>query len=308
VFGVRTRGKAPNQGAAQENRRHGVLRRSFQHIDLEDGVERFVTVAEQSRGALVPGGRLSPDTLHTISVGAAEMPSIYQIQIQIQSIPGTGKANVSGVAPREAVRVAFNHFKANSYRVSASIKIDERDFRAHLVELRNSGSPQALTLASFIALCAATLAKPVQSQLTVMGDMSLDGTVVQVRNLAECMQVAFDAGAKRIPLPMSSVTDIATVLGELLGSFKQVFTLTQLMPCLKLWVWSSRISFSANYRAIPTNRSALQRVYTLPCRPLSSENFGRDNLCNFLIKKNVCLSNLLIPLPVLAQGETRLQN
>ncbi len=31
------------------------------------------------------------------------------------------------------------------------------------------------------------------------------GTFVQVRNLAECMRVAFDAGAKRIHLPMSSV-------------------------------------------------------------------------------------------------------
>jgi ATP-dependent Lon protease len=55
-------------------------------------------------------------------------------------------------------------------------------------------------LASFIAFCSAALGKPVQSQLAVMGDMSLGGTIVQVRNLAECMQVAFYAGAKRILL------------------------------------------------------------------------------------------------------------
>ena len=43
--------------------------------DLEDGVERFVTVPEQSGGgALVPVGRLNPGTLHTISMGASEMP------------------------------------------------------------------------------------------------------------------------------------------------------------------------------------------------------------------------------------------
>lgn len=83
--------------------------------------------------------------------------------------------------------------------------------------------PQALTLASFIALCSAALTKPVQSQLAVMGDMSLGGTVVQVRNLAECMQVAFDAGAKRILLPMSSVVDIATVPGELFAEFQTSF-------------------------------------------------------------------------------------
>ena len=193
----------------------------FSYIDLEDGVERFVTVPEQSGGALVPEGRLNPGTLHTISMGSSEMPGIYRLEIQ--SIPGTGKANVSGVAPREAVRVAFDYFKANSSRVSASIKPGERDFHTHLVELQNSGAPQALTLASFIALCSAALAKPVQSQLAVLGDMSLGGTIVQVRNLAECMQVAFDAGAKRILLPMSSVTDIATVPGELFAKFQTSF-------------------------------------------------------------------------------------
>ena len=36
---------------------------------------------------------------------------------------------------------------------------------------------------------------------------------MQVRHLAECLQVALDAGAKRILLPMSSVTDIASVPG-----------------------------------------------------------------------------------------------
>lgn len=193
----------------------------FSYIDLEDGVERFVTVPEQSGGALVPEGRLQPGTLHTISMGASEMPGIYRLEIQ--SIPGGGKVSVSGVAPREAVKVAFDYFKANSSRVSASIKPGERDFHTHLVELQNSGAPQVLTLASFIALCSAALAKPVQSQLAVLGDMSLGGTIVQVRNLAESMQVAFDAGAKRILLPMSSVTDIPSVPGELFAKFQTSF-------------------------------------------------------------------------------------
>ena len=53
--------------------------------------------------------------------------------------------------------------------------------------------------------------------------MSLGGTVVQVRNLAECMQVAFDAGAKRIVLPMSSVIDIPSIPGELFAKFQTSF-------------------------------------------------------------------------------------
>lgn len=52
-----------------------------------------------------------------------------------------------------------------------------------------------------------------------MGDMSLGGTVVQVRNLVDCLPAAFDAEAKRIFLPMSSVTDISSVPGELFANF-----------------------------------------------------------------------------------------
>lgn len=193
----------------------------FSYIDLEAGEERFVTVPEQSGGALIPEGRLNPGTLHTISLGDTEMPGTYRIEIQ--TIAGSGKVSASGLAPREAVKVAFDYFKANAGRVSASIKAGEHDFHLHLVELQRSGMPKALTLASFIALCSGALGKPVQSQMVIMGDMSLGGTVVQVRNLAESLQVAFDAGAKRILLPMSSVTDIATVPGELFAKFQTSF-------------------------------------------------------------------------------------
>ena len=193
----------------------------FSYIDLEDSQERFVSVPEQSSGALIPDGRLAPGALHTISMGTSEMPGIYRLEIQ--TIAGAGKVSASGAAPREPVRVAFDYFKANSSRVSASIKPSEHDFHLQLVELQNAGAPQSFTLASFIALCSAALGRPIQSQMAIMGDMSLGGTVVQVRNLAESLQVAFDAGAKKILLPMSSVGDIPSVPGELFAKFQTSF-------------------------------------------------------------------------------------
>ena len=193
----------------------------FSYIDLEDSQERFISVPEQSGGALISDGRLAPGTLHTISMGTAEMPGVFRIEIQ--NIAGSGKISASGAAPKEPVRVAFDFFKANTSRVSASIKPGEHDFHLQLVELQNVGTPQSLTLASYIALCSSALARPVQSQMAIMGDMSLGGSVVPVRNLAESMQVAFDAGAKKILLPMSSVIDIPTVPGELFAKFQTSF-------------------------------------------------------------------------------------
>ena len=193
----------------------------FSYIDLEDMQERFVAVPEQGGGGLIPEGRLQPGVLHTIAMGASEMPGVYRMEIQ--AIAGSGKLNVSGSLSREPVKIAFDYFKANAGRVSASIHPTERDYHLHMVELQNSGNPENLTLASFIALCSATLGKPLQAQLAVMGDMTLGGTISQARNLAESLQVAFDAGAKRILLPMSSVVDIPTVPGELFAKFQTSF-------------------------------------------------------------------------------------
>lgn len=193
----------------------------FSYIDLEDGQERFVSVPEQGGGGLIPEGRPNPGTLHTVSIGDKGMPGAYRLEIQ--SMAGGGKMSFSGGGSKEPIRIAFDYFKANANRVSASIKPSEHDFHLHLVELQNSGSPEALTLACFIVLCSAALGKPVQGQMVVLGDMSLGGTITQTRNLAESLQVAFDAGAKRILLPMSSVIDIPAVPGELFAKFQTSF-------------------------------------------------------------------------------------
>ncbi|MEZ4702703.1 MAG: hypothetical protein R2834_20385 [Rhodothermales bacterium] len=53
--------------------------------------------------------------------------------------------------------------------------------------------------------------------------MNLGGNIIPVKNQAESLQVAADAGAKRLLLPMSSVTDIPTIPGELFAMFQTSF-------------------------------------------------------------------------------------
>ena len=53
--------------------------------------------------------------------------------------------------------------------------------------------------------------------------MSIGGTINRVEELASTLQVAFDAGAKRILIPMSSAADIATVPSELFAKFQISF-------------------------------------------------------------------------------------
>jgi ATP-dependent Lon protease len=197
----------------------------FSYIDGETLEEHFVSVPEQGGGSLIPEGPLSPGTLHTVTVGSNGFLGLYRLELQVTG--GSGKLSISGVGSnqqsKESIKVAFDYFKANVSRVSASAKAIDHDYHLHIVELHNAGPSDALTMSSLVALCSGLMGKPLQSQMVVLGDMSLGGSIIPVESLAETLQVAFDVGAKRVLLPMSSVGDIPTVPGELFAKFQISF-------------------------------------------------------------------------------------
>ena len=197
----------------------------FSYIDQDTLEEKFISVPEQGGGSLIPDGPLSPGVMHTVATGGGGHLGLYRIETQVTA--GNGSLKTSGLgsnmAAKEAIKVGFDYFKANASRVSASIKAGDHDYHLHVVELHNTGPTLAMTLSAVVALCSGVLGKPLQSQLVVLGSMSLGGNIVAVENLAESLQVAFDAGAKRILLPMASVRDIPTIPGELFAKFQTSF-------------------------------------------------------------------------------------
>lgn len=197
----------------------------FSYTDQETMEERFISVPEQGGGSLIPEGTLSPGVLHTVATGSVGHLGLYRLETQVTD--GNGKITLSGLgsnsAAKEALRVGFDYFKANAAGVSASAKPGDHNYHLHLIELHNTGPTTAMTLTAFVALCSAVLGKSVQPSLVILGTMSLGGNIVPVENLAESLQVAFDAGAKRILLPMASVGDIATIPGELFAKFQTGF-------------------------------------------------------------------------------------
>jgi len=197
----------------------------FSYLDNETLEEHFISLPEQGGGSLIPDTPLKPGSLHTVGYGSSGFLGLYRLELQLMA--GTGKLSISGLGAssktKEPIKIAFDYFKANASRVTVSAKTLEHDYHIHVVELHNNGPSDSITIAAFVALCSGLLGKPVQRQLVVLGDMSLGGNVVPVQSLAETLQVAFDAGAKRTLIPMSSVSDIPTVPGELFAKFQTSF-------------------------------------------------------------------------------------
>lgn len=197
----------------------------FSYIDNDTLEEHFVTLPEQGGNSLIPDGLNKPGELYTIGVSGKGMPGLYRIELQVTK--GNGKLATSGLwnssYAREQVKIAFDYFKANASRISASAKVMDHDFHLHVVDLQNTGALSHMALPSLIAFASGLLGRSLQSQMVVLGDMSLGGTVDPVESIAECLQVAFDAGGKRVTLPMSSAMDIPTIPPELFTKFQTSF-------------------------------------------------------------------------------------
>lgn len=197
----------------------------FSYIDNDTLEEHFVSVKEQGGGGLIPEGPAKPGFLYTIGLSNKGMPGLYRLELQVTK--GSGKLATSGLwnssSAKEQVKIAFDYFKANASRISGGSKVLEHDFHLHVVELQNTGPLSHLALPSLVAFASGLLGRSVQSQMVVLGDMSLGGSVTPVESIAECLQVAFDAGAKKVALPMSSATDIPTIPVELFTKFQTSF-------------------------------------------------------------------------------------
>lgn len=197
----------------------------FSYIDNDTLEEHFVSVKEQGGGGLIPEDPAKPGFLYTIGLSNKGMPGLYRLELQVTK--GSGKLATSGLwnssSAKEQVKIAFDYFKANASRISGGSKVLEHDFHLHVVELQNTGPLSHLALPSLVAFASGLLGRSVQSQMVVLGDMSLGGSVTPVESIAECLQVAFDAGAKKVALPMSSAADIPTIPVELFTKFQTSF-------------------------------------------------------------------------------------
>lgn len=197
----------------------------FSYIDKETSEEKFVTVPEQGGGSLIPEGELRPGFLHTIGISTAANRGVYRIETQVMH--GSGKFTPFGFtangAAKESLRQALDFLKGNAQRLVGQSKVGESDIQLSVVELMNVGAPKALTLAGLVAMSSALTGKSVQSQMVVLGEMSLGGNVQKVDGLAETLQLALDAGARKVLLPMANAADIATVPPELFTKFQTAF-------------------------------------------------------------------------------------
>lgn len=198
---------------------------NFSYIDNETFEEFYVSIPEQGCGKLIPDGMCNPGQVYTVAQGKSGMLGVFRLESQM--MPGNGKFERSGLGSdgkcKEATNTAFNFLKANSKRISGSISTTTKDYIINYQDLQGIGMTDKLALATLIALSSIALGKPVSSNLAVLGEISIAGTLIKVDELANSLQVCLDSGAKKVLLPITLAADISTVPAELIGCFNLIF-------------------------------------------------------------------------------------
>lgn len=198
---------------------------NFSYIDNETLQEEFVPVPEQGGGKLIPDGMHKPGHLYTVARGKSGMIGVFKLETEMVS--GSGKFERTGVGTdreaKEALDTSFRYLKANSKNISGTITTTTKDYLMHIQDLNGIGMTDQLALASLVALCSAALNKPTVSNLGILGNLSIGGTIMKVEELANVLQVCLDSGAKKILLPITSAVDMGSVPPELMGKFNLIF-------------------------------------------------------------------------------------
>ena len=194
----------------------------FSYIDLEDGEERYVSTPENGGSALIPEGEMQAGSLYSIAHQPGE-GQIGLVRLDLQVMAGNGKFTHTGFGSGSAIsdelKEAVNYCRSNLSRITQASKFSESEMHMKATDINGIGTLQGLELAVFVSLVSGLTARPLQPQMCVLGSMSIGGTIIPTSDLAGALQIAADAGAKRILLPVADMMQYSKVPADLVSKF-----------------------------------------------------------------------------------------
>ena len=198
---------------------------SFSYLDKETGQETFVRVPELGGGSLISEGPLAPGSIYTIGTDANDNRlALFLLQAQVN--PGSGRiiplGNLSS-RMKEAIKTADAYLRANLKNLGITKDIDSYDFNLQAINLNQAKEGAETAVAFFISLVSSILEKPVLDRTVVLGEMSVQGLLLKVTSLPERMQLAVEAGAKRILIPSENKRDLPDVPDAILTAIQWQF-------------------------------------------------------------------------------------
>ena len=201
---------------------------AFAYSDRETGEQRLVGLPESGGGMLITGQPLPAGSAYTLgsdrSDPAARKLALFLIQTQVNS--GSGRVIPLGnLSPtmKEALKVAHAYLLGHLKDLGIDRDPRQYDFSVQAVNLNQAKEGSETAIGFFISLVSALLERPVDPTTVVVGEMSVQGLLQKVANLAERLELASDSGARRVLVPSENKRDLADVPDTVLDRLQPVF-------------------------------------------------------------------------------------
>lgn len=194
----------------------------FSYIDLEDGEEHFVATPENGGSALIPEGELQPGALYGIASQPGE-GKMGLVRLDLQVMSGNGKFTHtgfgSGSVVNDELKEAVNYCRSNLSRISQSVHFGENEMHMKATDINGLGTLSGLELCVFVSLVSGLTGRSLLPQMCVLGSMSIGGSIIPTADLPGALQIAHDAGARRILIPMADMVNFSKVPADLISKF-----------------------------------------------------------------------------------------
>jgi ATP-dependent Lon protease len=198
---------------------------NFSYIDRDTRSEQFVVPSESGGGLIITGESLPPGSVYTVGTDPSDLKlALFLVQTQVN--PGTGRiVPLGGLSPvmKEALKAADAYLKAHIKDLGIDREPRQYDFTIQALNLNQAKEGAETAIAFFISIVSALLEKPVDPHTIVIGEMSVRGLLRRVNSLPERLELAREAGAKRILIPSENKRDLAEVPDEVLNELEPVF-------------------------------------------------------------------------------------
>ena len=166
-----------------------------------------------------------PGSVYTVGSDLSDN-RLALLLLQTQMSPGSGRiiplGNLSS-RMKEAMKTAEAYLKANVHNLGIDHDLKAYDFTIQAINLNQAKEGAETAIAFFVSLVSSILGKPVLDRTVVLGEMSVQGILLKVDSLPERMQLAVEAGAKRILIPSHNKRDVAEVPDAIITAIQWQF-------------------------------------------------------------------------------------
>jgi len=193
-------------------------------VDKASGEERFVPLPEQGETAVIPPDPLPPGAIFTVGLDLESgRYALFRVEVALMRGNGYVVTGAVGTAMKQAVRTAYDYLRANLHKFAIDKSLEDLQVHFQVVNLMQAKEGSQTASAFFIALFSALLGKSVRPGTVVLGEITVQGGVLPVTDLAECVQLARENGARRVLVPIANARDIPQIPPEILPGLELAF-------------------------------------------------------------------------------------